>query len=635
MSIAGLATYQNRSMYYSGRNGAGNHDLGSGESFMNQMLAFHREDSGIAQTEDGNRTSADSNISSELQCGSVQGVSPIGAYGESKAYTRCITANIKTKEILAHDSDGQTIYSYQEEEKSFSIFINSDGKDKTYTIKGIDENGQGIEEEFDPYNLDPGMMDFPEFSALCMYIRQTDETAGLMSKIAFTDTNYFNSIFEKGDRMPLLKDYAGEHREATPSLAELASKLFDAINEFFEGAAWNKTLSDDKLSMLIEDRDTVGPEEILEELTPLGMGFAIAGGMGYGMSASLATTNAADDVIVRVNVAKGGGSNESIDVNLSKFDPKNATAVEMFAYCQYKDAMGRGSGHKWGSWNGIKSIISPVDGMNFGSLDKIMNEKRNWTGALAKSKTHLENGKTGETLSAADLMKVFEEQIDNAESESEKDKDWRTMSDEDWNRLLNGVDTNIQANKSDDTVKESVVIKHNEYHDPKTDRIVPVEIKYTTSYSDTGISCMETTDADGKVSNRELWSIEYANPGSYTKIQNFLKSFSEDQRPTFATQEKFWEDFMKDGFDVDGFRAYYDSTDNGYFNIERAKAEGKTLRDMLTEPYAEYINNTSFIGHVWTEQEMWENWNAQIEANQKTLANGRSGMAPRRDGYNK
>ena len=80
MSIAGLATYQNRSMYYSVRNGSGNYDFGNGGSFMNQMLAFHREDSGVSQTEEGNRTSVDSDISSELQFGSIQGVSPIGAY---------------------------------------------------------------------------------------------------------------------------------------------------------------------------------------------------------------------------------------------------------------------------------------------------------------------------------------------------------------------------------------------------------------------------------------------------------------------------------------------------------------------------------------------------------------------------
>ena len=215
------------------------------------------------------------------------------------------------------------VYSYQEEEKSFSIFINSDGKDKTYTIKGIDENGQEIEEEFDPYNLDPEMMDFPEFSALCMYIRQTDETADLMSKMVFTDTSYFNSIFDKGDRVPLLKDYAEEYREATPSLAELASKLFDAINEFFEKIAWNNTLSDDKLSMLLEDRDTASLEETV---TPInGMGTLSVGNMRYVMTASEVFKPGSDDAIVRVHVG-----DQDIDVNINEVDPKHASAVEMF-----------------------------------------------------------------------------------------------------------------------------------------------------------------------------------------------------------------------------------------------------------------------------------------------------------------
>ena len=402
MSIAGLATYQNRSMYYSVRNGSGNYDFGNGGSFMNQMLAFHREDSGVSQTEEGNRTSVDSDISSELQFGSIQGVSPIGAYGESKAYTRCITANIKTKEMLAHESDGQMVYSYQEEEKSFSIFINSDGKDKTYTIKGIDENGQEIEEEFDPYNLDPEMMDFPEFSALCMYIRQTDETADLMSKMVFTDTSYFNSIFDKGDRVPLLKDYAEEYREATPSLAELASKLFDAINEFFEKITWNNTLSDDKLSMLLEDRDTASPEETV---TPLnGMGTLSVGNMRYVMTASEVFKPGSDDAIVRVHVG-----DQDIDVNIDEVDPKHASAVEMFAYCQYADAHDTGTGYTFGSYSVLNGIIDPMKKTEYASLDDAISKKSNWSEAISGSKVSFTKEYTKEKYDSSVLLKMLKE----------------------------------------------------------------------------------------------------------------------------------------------------------------------------------------------------------------------------------
>ena len=189
-------------------------------------------------------------------------------------------------------------------------------------------------------------------------------------------------------------------------------------------------------------------EKEIEE-DPLGMGFALAGNMGYGMSASLVTSDANSDVIVRVKVAQGGGVNETVDVNLSEFDPKNATAVEMFAYCQYQDAIGGGSDYKWGSWNAVKTAVSPADGLNFGSLDNIMNEKRNWTGALAGAKTTMENQKTGETLTAADLLRMFEEQNKLTAEELKQEDDWRSMSEDDWDKLLSGVDEYIDAYKAD------------------------------------------------------------------------------------------------------------------------------------------------------------------------------------------
>ena len=101
-----------------------------------------------------------------------------------------------------------------------------------------------------------------------------------------------------------------------------------------------------------EIKETSGPKEVI---TPLGIGFALAGEKGYGMRASLVEAPGSDDTIVRVKIATGKGD-ETIDVNLSEFDPKNATPVEMFAYCQYMDAIGEGVDNKWGSWHAMKQI---------------------------------------------------------------------------------------------------------------------------------------------------------------------------------------------------------------------------------------------------------------------------------------
>ena len=169
--------------------------------------------------------------------------------------------------------------------------------------------------------------------------------------------------------------------------------------------------------------------------------------------------------------------------------------------------------------------------------------------------------------------------------------------------------------RSRESVHESVVTRHTEYTNPETNEKVPVDIRYTTSYSKDGIVCGERSDVGGKLSARELWSISFESPGDYKKVQDFLKSFSNDERLTFATQESFWNDFLQDDFDIEGFRAFYDSTDNGRIDIEKAMSEGRTMRETLTAQNAEYLNNNHFVGKVYSEEDLQPSWykNGQIQ----------------------
>ena len=444
MSIAGLGTFQSKTTYYAMFRGGKGKDVSAQDSFEGKLA---QDDYGIGNDKNMiTEVSKESLMSKDLDATCIPITSK--GYGDPSAYTRCITANIKTKEAYAQqNSNGEVIYSYRETEQSFNIIINSDGKDKTYTITGIDENGEEFERAFDPYDLDPKDMDYPEFAAMCMYIRQTDETADLIASSYFTDTSYFDGIFDRGDRVSLLGQYAEEYSDTEPSLASLANKIFDAINTFFDRTMRECGFYDEAFSLLFADLDDIETQE-------------------------------------KISAIKNGYT--------------------------YSDT-------------------------------------------------------------------------------------------------------------TTDAVSETIVSKHNQYTDPDTEEIVPVNIKYITAYTDQGISCKEISDVGGKISQRDLWSLSYDSPDSYEKVQEFLKSFSKDQNLTFAPQEKFWKDFMKDDFDIDGFRAYYDSTDNGKIDVEKALQEGRKLGDILTEPYAEYINNTHFIGKVFTEQEMWDNWNSQIEANQRAL----------------
>ena len=450
MSIAGLGTFQSKTTYYAMFRGGKGKDVSAQDSFEGKLA---QDDYGIGNDKNMiTEVSKESLMSKDLDATCIPIMSK--GYGDPAAYTRCITANIKTKEAYAQqNSNGEVIYSYRETEQSFNIIINSDGKDKTYTITGIDENGEEFERAFDPYDLDPKDMDYPEFAAMCMYIRQTDETADLIASSYFTDTSYFDGIFDRGDRVSLLGQYAEEYGDTEPSLANLANKIFDAINTFFDRTMRESGFYDEAFSLLFADLDDIETQE-------------------------------------KISAIKNGYT--------------------------YSDT-------------------------------------------------------------------------------------------------------------TTDAVSETIVSKHNQYTDPDTEEIVPVNIKYITAYTDQGISCKEISDVGGKISQRDLWSLSYDSPDSYEKVQEFLKSFSKDQNLTFAPQEKFWKDFMKEDFDIDGFRAYYNSTDNGKIDAEKALQEGRKLRDVLTEPYAEYINNTHFIGKVFTEQEMWDNWNSQIEANQRALGINNTG----------
>lgn len=144
----------------------------------------------------------------------------------------------------------------------------------------------------------------------------------------------------------------------------------------------------------------------------LGVGFLFVGGVGLGMSAGQIISDDSEDVIVRVKIAVGEGKCETVDVNLSEVDVRNASAVEMFAFCQYADNNGTGVDNKWGSWHALKQVLSASgNDLQYATLNDAVNEKRDWAAALASSGSVLKKEATGESISAADILRMLEENI--------------------------------------------------------------------------------------------------------------------------------------------------------------------------------------------------------------------------------
>lgn len=493
-------------------------------------------------------------------------------------YTRCITTTIQTEEMYASQSEnGEMVYSYKASEQSFNIYINSDGQNKMYSIEGIDKYGQPFIKEFDPYDVDPEYSDFPEFAALCLYIQNTDETADMLANDYFAT----DDILEKCNYLEKLQGFGTDTIfEKAQSMLDLANKLVNTLQQItdmrseldsFFAPFFTKYLVEDvdlddypdiagKISEELSSEKVSETTEPEERVTPLGFGFANAGMMGYGMSAALVEKPGCDDTIIRVKLATGSGD-EVIDVNLSNFDPRNATPVEMFAYCQYKDAIGEGVNNKWGSWNALKGIALTENGADFGSLDNIMNKKMNWNHALAKSQTSYMDPKTNEIiLSPSDLLKLLEDANTLTTQEPTEEKDWREMSDEEWDKLLEGIDKYIDAFKErlrqmkemqEDATQKTALEADSEYSSYEyisvVDRIGQsekgaVETKEPLKLIAMDINGIRCINDD---THEVEWEIKFNSEAEYQKAAKLMKWLRHNMNNFMAaTDEKQWSDFL-------------------------------------------------------------------------------------------
>ena len=71
-----------------------------------------------------------------------------------------------------------------------------------------------------------------------------------------------------------------------------------------------------------------------------------------------------------------------------------------------------------------------------------------WNHALAKSQTSYMDPKTNEIiLSPSDLIKLLEDSHKLTAQELKEEKDWREMTDEEWDKMLEGIDKYIDAFK--------------------------------------------------------------------------------------------------------------------------------------------------------------------------------------------
>ncbi len=182
----------------------------------------------------------------------------------------------------------------------------------------------------------------------------------------------------------------------------------------------------------IDTKSDESKEETAKEIvTPLRCLGTIPVGMNhsYIMTASEVIKEGSDEKIIRVHL---GG--KDVDVDVSEVDQKNATVIEMFAYCQYADANGTGTHDTFGSFHSMKLVTDPFGENSYSSIEEAMTKKQNWTDTISNSKTVATKYATNETIDASDLLKMLEETY-NILLAQKSDKDMKDLTDEEWDEI--------------------------------------------------------------------------------------------------------------------------------------------------------------------------------------------------------
>lgn len=351
------------------------------------------------------------------------------------SYTRIVSATVMNSELRTTTGEGGiTAFSYQGVMQQFEIRIDVNGDDRKYTAIGTDKDGKPFEKEIDPYNVDPTDADFTEFAALCSYICETENLADETMK--FVGDFEVNDIFESMDYLTVFSSEMGKYEKA--GMGNLSLENFmPHINKLME------TLMGVTMEQFNVSLDTVVEEPAELQTKDLGFGFVLSPGSAFGMTATQIINPDSDDVIVRVKMSEASGG-ETFDVNISEVDPRSATAIEMFAYCQYADSIGKGiAKSNFPSWNTVNRYMDPSGVFEFDSVEQAATKKFNWVEAISESDTYYKRESTGEILGSKDILEMLMESYKKIHEKDDEDGDWRKMTDEEWEKLLARVDADI------------------------------------------------------------------------------------------------------------------------------------------------------------------------------------------------
>ena len=137
------------------------------------------------------------------------------------------------------------------------------------------------------------------------------------------------------------------------------------------------------------------------------------------------------------------------------------------------------------------------------------------------------------------------------------------------------------------------------------------DIRYITWYTEEGIFCRKAGQTEGYE-----WSITFENKEQYDKVMEFIGQFPSDWNMRFAAHENFWNDFLNDEIDMEGFMEFINGTNKGVPDYSVTVGDSMYI-DIDKMQWAKYTNPLG--ARFYTAEEMHQMQVEIIEANEAKL----------------
>ena len=244
---------------------------------------------------------------------------------------------------------------------------------------------------------------------------------------------------------------------------------------------------------------------------------------------------------------------------------------------------------------------------------------------------------TVDTEETVDYAKILEEKINeifvkiqNGDTEPTYQIGSQSFTEKEWEEFLNKFDSVEEAiqelMKEEQARKEAEEAKTEDVFTNDASTLLTIEstscvyetadpddddIRYITWYTEEGIFCRKAGQTEGYE-----WSTTFENKEQYDKVIEFIGQFPSDWNMRFAAHENFWQDFLSDEIDMDGFMEFINGTNKGVPDYSIIVGDSMYI-DADKMQWAKYTNPLG--ARFYTAEEMHQMQMEIIAANEAKL----------------